>query len=282
LAKTTITILHPGDMGVSVAAAAMSAGNRVLWVAAGRGPDTRSRAEAAGLTAVETLAQALSESQAVLSVCPPHAALDTAREVAAERFSGLFVDGNAVSPATTDQVGGIVEAAGARFVDGGIIGLPATRAGTTRLYLAGPHAREAAVLFQGSLLDARVLDGPANGASALKMCYAAWTKGTTALLADIRALAAALDVESSLIEEWDLSQSGLAARSEAATRGNAFKAWRWVAEMHEIADSFEDAGLPGGFHRAAAEVYERLEGFKSDRNPELAQVLSAMLRPGTG
>ena len=121
------------------------------------------------------------------------------------------------------------------------------------------------------------MDGPGDGASALKMCYAAWTKGSTALLADIRALAAALQVDDALVEEWNVSQEGLAARSESGARSNAFKAWRWIAEMHEIADTFRDAGLPDGFHRGAAEVYERLAGFKSDRDPALADIISAML-----
>lgn len=282
MTSNTLTILHPGEMGASVAAAAASAGNRVLWVAAGRSADTRERAEAAGLTPADTLADALAGSQMVLSVCPPHAALDTARQVAALDFRGFYVDANAVSPATTDEVGRIVETAGARFVDGGLIGPPATRDGTTRLFLAGPHAGAVAAVFQGSVLDARVLDGPANGASALKMCYAAWTKGTTALLADIRALACALDVEAALLAEWDHSQAGLSARSESSVRGNAFKAWRWVAEMHEIADTFRGAGLPDGFHRAAADIYERLEGFKSRRDPQLADVLRALRRDPPG
>jgi len=277
MSTTTVTILHPGDMGVSIAAAASSAGNRVLWVSEGRSAETFARAREAGLEAVACLGDALGASEVVLSVCPPHAAEDTARGVAATGFSGLYVDGNAVSPATTRAVGSIVEATGARFADGGIIGPPATQAGTTRLFLAGPHAPQAAALFQGSLLDARVLEGPHDAASALKMCYAAWTKGSIALLADIRALAHALQVEDALVEEWETSQTGLAARSESSTCNSAFKAWRWIAEMHEIADSFRDAGLPDGFHRGAAEVYERLAGFKDDRQPSLSAIIQAML-----
>jgi 3-hydroxyisobutyrate dehydrogenase-like beta-hydroxyacid dehydrogenase len=197
--------------------------------------------------------------------------------VAAAGFRGLYVDGNAIAPATTRSVGAIVQAAGARFADGGIIGPPVRQAGSTRLYLSGQHAAEAAALFAGSLLDARAMDGPPDAASSLKMCYAAWTKGTTALLAGIRSLAASLEVEAALVEEWDLSQQGLEQRSRASVCGNAFKAWRWIAEMHEIAATFRDAGLPPGFHEAAAEVYQRLEGFKDDRDPPLAAVTRAML-----
>jgi 3-hydroxyisobutyrate dehydrogenase-like beta-hydroxyacid dehydrogenase len=274
---TTITVLHPGDMGASVAAAAASNGHRVRWVDAGRSPATRSRAQAAGLESCESLQAALDGAAVVFSVCPPHAAQDTAQAVADAGFAGLFVDANAIAPATTRAVAAIVEGAGARFVDGGIIGPPVQQAGTTRLYLSGPHAAEVTPLFDGSLLAALTLQGPVDAASALKMCYAAWTKGTTALLAAIRALAQARQVEPALLAEWDLSQPGLAQRSEKTVRSNAFKAWRWIGEMHEIADSFEAEGLPPGFHRAAAEVYEALQPFKANRDPSLDAVTEALL-----
>lgn len=275
----TITILHPGDMGVSVARAAREAGHRVLWVGAGRSADTATRAGDAGLENAGSLASALRESSLVLSVCPPHAVKDIAHAVAAAGFTGLYVDANAVSPATTRAVGAIVTGAGARFVDGGIIGPPVSDKRNTRLFLSGAHAHEVAAIFEGCLLQAHALDGPEDAASALKMCYAAWTKGTTALLADIRALASALEVEDALLAEWDLSQPGLAARSESAARNNAFKAWRWIAEMREIADSFAAQDLPDGFHRAAAQIYERLAGFKDEREPELARIIAALRAP---
>lgn len=277
MSSRTVTVLHPGEMGASVAAAAARAGNRVLWVAQGRSAATAERARTAGLEPVDSLAAALARSDAVLSVCPPHAARETADRVAGQGFAGLYVDANAVSPATARAVDERVAGAGARVADGGIIGPPAVQPGTTRLFLSGAHAAEAATLFEGSMLEARVLEGPPQAASALKMCYAAWTKGTTALLADIRALASALAVDGALLEEWDASQPGLAARSESAVRGNAFKAWRWIAEMHEIADSFRDAGLPDGFHRGAAGIYERLAQFKEQRDPPLDAIVQALL-----
>ena len=130
---TTIGVLHPGEMGSSVAAAARAGGSRVIWASAGRGEATRKRAEAEGLEDVATLVRLARESEIILSVCPPANAPDVAREVAAARFGGTFVDGNAVAPATTRAIGEIVTAGGARFVDGGIIGPPARKAGGTRL-----------------------------------------------------------------------------------------------------------------------------------------------------
>ena len=276
----TVLLLHPGAMGASVGGAAVAAGHRVLWVPAGRSEATVRRADAAGLEAAADLADGLGTAGVVLSVCPPHAALDTARSVAAAGFQGLYVDANAVAPQTTLAVAEIVEGAGGRFVDGGIIGPPATRAGITRLYLSGTGAVEAATLFAGSLLEARVLEGPREAASALKMCYAAWTKGSTALQAAIRSLAASLQVEPALVAEWALSQQGLEARSRASITGGAHKAWRWVAEMEEIATTFREAGLPGGFHDGAAEVYRRMRDFKDGPEPPLDAVIAALTAGG--
>ncbi|MGB5081979.1 MAG: DUF1932 domain-containing protein, partial [Burkholderiales bacterium] len=225
-----------------------------------------------------TLSHALERAAIVVSVCPPHAALALAREVAGLGFGGIYVDANAVSPETARRISEAVAAAGASFVDGGIIGPPPASGGTTRLYLSGGPAAEIAELFSGGRLRAIALEGPAGAASALKACYAAWTKGASALLAAIRALARHEGVEDALLSEWKVSQPGLEKRSEAVG-AQARKAWRWIGEMEEIAASFEAAGLPGGFHRAAAEVYRRLEAFKDAAEaPAFARIIAAMRR----
>jgi 3-hydroxyisobutyrate dehydrogenase-like beta-hydroxyacid dehydrogenase len=274
-----VGLIHPGEMGATVGAAATAGGARVLWASEGRSQATRARVTKTSLEDAATLAALVETSDVVFSVCPPHASIDVAREVAALGFAGIFVDANAVSPETTRGAQAIVESAGAGFVDGGIIGPPAHSAGTTRLYLSGADAAKAASLFEGSLLKAQVIDGEAGAASALKMAYAAYTKGSSALLIAIRALASAEGIEVPLMEEWGISQPGLEARSEQAARNNAFKAWRFAGEMHEIADTFEAAGLPDGFHRAAAGIYERLERFK-DCNPAPAtgEVVAQVLK----
>src|SRR5207253_2747791 len=169
-------------------------------------------------------------------------------------------------------------AAGASFVDGGIVGQPPTKGATSRLYLCGGKAADVAALFAGTGMQAILLEGPPGAASALKACYAAWTKGATALLAGIRALAAHEGVDAALLEEWKRSQPDLPKRSEYVAT-TARKAWRWVGEMEEIAASFEAAGLPGGFHLAAADLYRRLEGFKDGTTaPALAEVTAAFRR----
>jgi 3-hydroxyisobutyrate dehydrogenase-like beta-hydroxyacid dehydrogenase len=279
VAKKTIALLHPGEMGAAIGACLAKRGLRVVWASAGRGAATRSRAKAAGLEDLGSLERALAAAEIVLSVCPPHGALALAREVAGSRFGGIYVDANAISPETARNVGRVVEKSGASFVDGGIIGPPPVEGGRSRMYLSGGPAKDVAAVFAGSNMEAIPLEGPAGAASALKACYAGWTKGATALLAAIRALAEVEGVEAALLAEWKRSQPELQKRSEVVTV-QARKAWRWIGEMEEIAASFEAAGLPGGFHLAAADLYRRLEGFKDGAAPPtLAEVIEALRKP---
>lgn len=112
------------------------------------------------------------------------------------------------------------------------------------------------------------------------MCYAAWTKGTTALLLAVRAAAAEMDVEHPLLREWELSQPELAGRLARIFTSTPSKAWRFVAEMEQIAESFDAVGVPGGFHRAAAEVFSRLAQFQNQKpGPSLEELLAAVQRP---
>jgi 3-hydroxyisobutyrate dehydrogenase-like beta-hydroxyacid dehydrogenase len=243
-----IGVLHPGAMGAAVAACLAAAGHEVLWASEGRSRETAARA--AGLRDAGSIAALASECELLLSICPPHAAVDVARSVAGS--GGVYVDANAISPQSAREIAGII---GPGYVDGGIIGPPPVRAGTTRVYLSGARAGDVAAAFAGTPLEARVIGG-AVSASALKMAYAAWTKGSAALLLAIQATAAELGVEAVLREEWDLSQPDAAGRLETARAAADAKAWRWVAEMREIAATFAAAGQPDGFHRAAAELYE--------------------------
>jgi 3-hydroxyisobutyrate dehydrogenase-like beta-hydroxyacid dehydrogenase len=274
----TITLLHPGNMGVTIGAAAATSGARVVWVSRERSEATRKRAGRAELVDLGSLDEALGQSDMVLAVCPPHAAVDVAEQVAAKKFKGVYVDANAVSRATAERIGEIVSRGGASFVDGGIIGSPVKQAGTTRLYLSGARAPDVAELFSKSMLDARAIGPEPGAASALKVAYAAWTKGTDAMLLAIRSYAAHEGVDDALLEEWRVSQPQLEKRCERAAAAATPKAWRYVGEMEEIAEAFEKAGLPGGFHKAAAELCERLASFKdrTDPAPTIAEVVETL------
>jgi 3-hydroxyisobutyrate dehydrogenase-like beta-hydroxyacid dehydrogenase len=263
-------------MGASVGAAARDRAE-VLWASRGRSDATRRRAEESGLVDAGDLGAVLDQCAIVISVCPPHAALDLATTAARDGFRGLFVDANAVAPATAMAIAERIGAAGGRFVDAAIVGPPARRAGTTRLFLAGDEAPRVAEIFIGSALEPILLAAGPPAASALKMAYAAYTKGTNALLLAIRALARRHGVEGALLTEWQTSIPDLERRSETGAVRSAPKAWRFTGEMDEIAETFAAAGLPDGFHRAAAEVYRRLQRFKDDPSVDLDALLAAML-----
>ncbi|HEY2076779.1 MAG TPA: DUF1932 domain-containing protein [Streptosporangiaceae bacterium] len=254
-AYSPIGLLHPGEMGAAVGRCLTDAGNTVLWASEGRSKQTAARAAAAGLTDAGTPRKLAAEAAVILSICPPHAALDTAWAV--HGFTGLYLDANAISPGTAREVGQLITGNGGRYVDGGIIGPPPATAGSTRLYLSGPDAAQVQQLFAGTPLDARIVSGAVTAASAVKMAYASWTKGTTAMLLAARALARADGVEDTLLAEWSESQPQLAGQSAQSARSAATKGWRWVGEMEEIAQSMAAAGLPDGFHQAAAEVFRR-------------------------
>jgi len=274
----TIALLHPGNMGTTIGACAASSGARVLWASEGRSAASRARATQAGLVEVKNLTEAVAQSDIVLSVCPPEFAREVALSVAGQSFTGIYLDANAVSRATAEEIGRIVTQAGATFVDGGIIGSPVRKSGTTRMYLSGEKADEIAQIFSASMLAARSIGAVAGEASALKVVYAAWTKGTDALLLAIRALAAHEGVEDALLTEWRTSQPTLEKKSEHAAAAVAPKMWRYVGEMREVAAAFKSAGLPSGFHSAAAEVSERLASFKdqTDPGPTVAAVLDQL------
>lgn len=269
-------------MGASLGKALIGAGHEVRWVSEGRSPATRDRAVGAGLTEVDSLPVALQGASILMSVCPPASAGDVATAVGRLGFEGILVDANAIAPQTARRIGDNLTSSGATFVDGGIVGPPAYSAGSTRLYLSGEQAGTIAALFAGTVVETAVVDDRPGSASAVKVCFAAWTKGTTALLLAIRALAEAEGVTPDLLSEWSTSIPELVERSERAGR-SGLKAWRFAPEMEEIAAAFEAAALPGGFHEAAAEIYGRLADLKdADAPPGLLDALERLMVPKSG
>jgi 3-hydroxyisobutyrate dehydrogenase-like beta-hydroxyacid dehydrogenase len=248
---TVVGLLHPGEMGAAVGGALHERGTEVLWASAGRSAATTERAQAVGLEDAGDVAEVCRRCEILLSICPPHAARDVARE--ASGLTGVYVDANAIAPDTARAVAELQP----RLVDGGIVGPPPTEPGTTRLYLSGAEAGDVAALFSGTNVDARVISVEVGAASALKAAYAGWTKGSAALLLAMHELARAEGVEDALLEEWRLSIPELERRLDSAGRSARRKGWRWIGEMEEIAHSMAARDLPTGFHEAAAEVFRR-------------------------
>jgi 3-hydroxyisobutyrate dehydrogenase-like beta-hydroxyacid dehydrogenase len=275
-------LLHPGEMGSAVGATLRAGGARVLWAPEGRSAQTRKRAEEIGLEEADSLEELARRAQVIVSVVPPHGAVEVARALAALRYHGQFVDANAVSPETARKIGRMLERGGAHFVDGGIIGPANRKPGAARIYLSGPGAARVASLFSAGPISAITLDAPVGAASALKMAFAGWNKGMQALLMSIRALAMAEGVDQALLAEWAISMPEVAERSGRAVRDNTRKAWRFVGEMEEIARTFVQAGLPPGFHDAAGEIYRRLSSYKGTSTPPpVDAAIAALLKRAT-
>jgi 3-hydroxyisobutyrate dehydrogenase-like beta-hydroxyacid dehydrogenase len=270
----SIGVLHPGEMGIAIAITIRNSGHQVRWVSQGRSARTRERADSAGLVDAGTIAGLCETCAIIVSVCPPEFAPEVADAVLACSFRGLYVDANAISPATKQRIAERMETHGVRFVDGGIVGLPARVRGQTWLYLSGAEAESAACCFTAGPIEAEVIGTEIGKASALKMCFAAQSKGSTALLCAVLAVAQELGVLENLKRQWARNGPTLAEAERNIVR-SAPKAWRYVGEMHEIAATFQAAGMPPEFHQAAARVYEHLREFR-DAEPSFEDVLRAL------
>jgi 3-hydroxyisobutyrate dehydrogenase-like beta-hydroxyacid dehydrogenase len=273
-------IIHPGNMGISVAASAQNSGCEVYWASEGRSAQTHERADKFALHDAGTMANLCQTCSVLVSVCPPHAAEVVAEEVLSHGFAGLYLDANAISPQRAVRIGERMTAAGVGFVDGGIVGEPAWKPNSTWLYLSGRDAGKVGNCFSAGPLETTVLGEAPGKASALKMCYAAWTKGSTALLCAVLATAEALAVWKELEQQWERDWPGFAQQTVSRVQRVTAKAWRFAGEMEEIASTFADAGLPEGFHAAAADLYRRIAHLKDAPSmPPLEEVLAVLARP---
>jgi 3-hydroxyisobutyrate dehydrogenase-like beta-hydroxyacid dehydrogenase len=262
-------------MGSAVALTLQNAGNAVRWSSEGRGSRSLQRAAELGLTDAGTLRQLCAQCSAIVSVCPPEFADQVADCVLACSYRGLFIDANAISPERVEHMDRRVTSAGAAFVDASIIGVPTREPGRVWIYFSGQRAADAAVLFgNAGPLQAQVIPGPVGRASALKMCYAGYNKGAAALLCATLSAAEQLGVREMLVRQWERSDREMASAEKKASRVAA-KAWRFAAEMREISDTFEAAGVTPEFHRAAEQVYESMGQFK-DAQVDIGEIVEVL------
>jgi 3-hydroxyisobutyrate dehydrogenase-like beta-hydroxyacid dehydrogenase len=202
-----------------------------------------------------------------------------ADQVLAHSFQGLYLDANAISPQRTARIGQTMTKAGVAFVDGGIIGEPAWEPQRTWLYLSGEQAEAAASCFSAGPLETCAIGETVGKASALKMCYAAYTKGTTALLCAILGKAEVLGVRGELQTQWSRDWENFGEQARERVRRVTAKAWRFAGEMEEIAETFREAGMPGEFHAAAGMIYRQIAGFKDATSiPSIEEVLESLIR----
>jgi Domain of unknown function (DUF1932) len=254
---TRIGLLFPGEMGAAVGTAARG---DVLWAGEERSEETAERARA--FRDVGSLEALVAESEIVLSICPPGIAENVARDVAGAGFKGLYVEANAIAPPRAERIASDL---GLRVVDGGIVAKTAID-----LYLSGADedVRRVAALFEGTEVVPLPLPGGIGAASALKMAFGGWNKIGVLLAAQAHAIAGAYGVSDALAAEGVPTDSILRAGP---------KAWRWAAEMEEIADTCASLGVPDGLGRAAAEVCARWDGQRG-RAPGLDELLADLAR----
>ena len=256
----TVAIVAPGEMGHAVGAVFRHHGMRVITNLEGRSTRSRDFAAEADIEDVGNDAALVAQADVLLSILVPARAGELAKRIAtAARENAadlLYVEGNAIAPQTTQQIGEIVTDAGLGFADGGIIGPPPqVGAEDTRIYVSGPQA-DVLERLRAFGLDIRVVSDRIGDASAVKMCYAALNKGITALATQLNVGAKALGVEQTLWEEFAASQSALVPRMQKQLPNMVPKAYRWVGEMEEIAKTFEHCGLSPKMFLGAAETYD--------------------------
>ena len=259
---TTVAILMPGDMGHGVGQALIAEGHRAVCALDGRSQHTRGLAGTAGMEDLGTLEQAVAAADVVLSILPPDRAVAQARDVAsAMQTTGarpVYVDCNAISPATLDLVAAEIQATGATFIDCGIVGLNPIKTPPTRFYVSGPDCTAMKALESESM-QVKVIGTSVGQASALKMVYAAGTKGVWTLQTALLLTAMRLGVIDPLVEELEYSQSAQIAAMRNRVPFLPADAARWVPEMQEIAATFASAGVTDKFHLGAAEIFSLLD-----------------------
>jgi L-threonate 2-dehydrogenase len=256
---TRIAILATGEMGAAVGRVLKAGGAAVVTSLGGRSARTAGLARSAGIEDAGSLEDAVAGADVFLSIVPPASAAEVAEAVAgalaARSRPLLYVDFNAISPQRAEQIGRRISEAGATFVDGGIIGFP-PRPGpqATRFWVSGEAASKAQTLAEHGL-DVRDAGRRIGQASTLKMCYAAMTKGLTAIATESFVTASAAGLTPALLTELELSQAALLRWLEHMVTSSPPKAQRWIREMEEIAATFAETGLSPAMFAGAAEVY---------------------------
>lgn len=256
-----IGVVSPGDMGQGVAQTLKANGYTVHTALEGRSARTRALALEAGLNDCGTMQNVIQTCDVVLSILNPAAAVDNARAAAAAmKATGrrcLFVDCNAVAPQTAHEIDAIIRAAGGECVDAGIIGPPPRGKASMRMYVSGPQAALLSPLTGGGI-NVRVMSERIGDASAIKMCYASYTKGAVALGVEMLMAARRLGVDAAL--DHELQESAADNRQWVLSRTAVMppKAYRWVPEMLEIAKTFEGVKLTPRILLGAADMYEMI------------------------
>ena len=268
----SVAILSPGDMGHAIGQLLKENELRVLTCLEGRSKRTRELSDQAGITDVPNLNELVEQSDVLMSVTVSEAVPGLCREIAdAVKVTGtelLFAECNAIAPELSKKMGGVLQGAGARYVDASIIGGPPRNGSSPRIYVSGDNATEFEQLRDFGL-DVRNLGPQLGRASGIKMCYAAMTKGTTALHAELLIAAEKLGLTKELMTEFSGSQPAVVSRMEGWMPTMPAKSRRWVSEMEEIEKTFSDLGMTPNIFKGVADIYRMISATAlGDENPE--------------
>ncbi|GHB84743.1 hypothetical protein GCM10010347_64650 [Streptomyces cirratus] len=277
--QPTVGILHPGSMGAAVAACAAANAAAVLWCEAGRSSVSAARAEQFGLTPVSTLSALLDRSDIVISLCPPAAAEDLARDVVQHGFAGVYVEANAINPKRAQRITALLEP-DATVVDGAVVGSPPVGGKTPTLYLSGPNAATERIeaLFAGTAVRTAVLGTQVGKASALKLAYTSFQKTSRVLVALAVGMAREHGVDQELLEVASKRTDSYLSEPQYIAKAAA-RAWRWGPELEEAADALADAGLPPEMLRSAASTLARWHNVQDDGELTLTDALDRLAQP---
>jgi len=263
-----VAVIAPGAMGAASGKRLADRGLKVLTSLAGRSESTAARARESGMVAASD--EEIASADFILSILPPGDALSLARRFApaltASNAKPVYVDCNAINPVTVGRVAAAIAPTGCPFVDCGIIGPPPRGADfSPRFYASGEAAQRFATLRQYGL-DVRVLEGSLSAASALKMSYAGITKGTQAIGAAMMLAATRAGSAEALFAELAFSQKEMLAQFRQLLPMMPAKAYRWIAEMQEIAGFVGDDPAARELYQGAAHFYQRVaEDFSGDQ-----------------
>jgi 3-hydroxyisobutyrate dehydrogenase-like beta-hydroxyacid dehydrogenase len=263
-----VAVIAPGAMGAAVGKRLADNGLKVLTLLKSRSAETQARAKAAGMA--DASDEEIASADFILSILPPGDALALAQGFAlaltASNSKPVYVDCNAINPRTVERVAAAIAPTGCPFADAGIIGQPPKPGDAgPRFYASGPAAQRFATLRDYGV-DIRVLDGAVSAASALKMSYAGITKGTQAIGAAMMLAATRAGNADDLFAELQGSQKEMFAWFKRSLSMMPPKAYRWVAEMHEIAGFVGDDPAAHELYQGAAHFYERMaDDFDGDK-----------------
>jgi len=261
MATETVAILSPGDMGHAVGQLLREHELKVVTCLTGRSQRTKDLAELAGIADVPDLNDMVAQSQIILSISVsemvPSICQQVADAIKATNANVLFAECNAISPQLSRQMEPIITEAGGRYIDASIVGGPPLNGSSPRFYASGDNTAE----FEGLAnfgLDVRTAGTEVGQASGIKMCYAAMTKGSSALYSELLMAAEMMGLSDFVKAEFQSSQPAVLQRMERGLPGVPAKARRWVSEMEEIKDTFEHLGLTPHLFQGVADMYRMI------------------------